>query len=395
MIAFPEDHSRRARPPLRVLHLLAPAPFGGLEQVVRSLASLQRDDARIADVRVATLGEAPEPFARALREASVEVSPIVTPARAYGAQRRALGALCRLHRPDLVHVHGAHADVIGSRSAITTNAAMVSTAHGQVGGDLRNRFYEWLQRRAFARRDAVVAVSRPLALSLIADGTPPERIHVVRNAWRADAAPRPRREARVLLGLPFQGFVVGWIGRITHEKGLDLLIDALATAPMPDLRLAIIGEGSERGALSARAGRTALGRNQRIHWLGGVPDAARTVHAFDVLVISSRTEGTPLVLLEAMAAGIPVVTTAVGGIPDVIDETEGFLVPPGDTGALRAAIDRVQRDPTEARRRARAAAQRLAVESDVERWVDRYAMVYDAALTARRVGTTSRATSAP
>lgn len=384
MIAFPEDHPRPARLPRRVLHLLAPAPFGGLEQVVRTLASLQRDDARIADVRVATLGAPPEPFARALREASVDVLPIVTAGRAYGQQREALGALCRQHLPDVVHCHGAHADVIGSRGATTTSAAMVSTIHGQVGGDLRNRVYEWMQRRACARRDAVVAVSRPLALALIEDGAPPERMHVVRNAWRADAATLPRREARALLGIPAEGFVLGWIGRLSHEKGLDHLLNAVALAPMLDLRLAIIGEGRERATLTARADRTALGRARRVLWLGAVPDASRVIRAFDALVLSSRTEGTPLVLLEAMAAGVPVIATAVGGIPDVIAESEGFLVPPGDTQALREAIDRVQRDPTEARRRGLAASTRAAADSDVERWLDRYTMVYDAALTARR-----------
>ena len=395
MISFPENPPRRVRPPIKVLHVLAPAPFGGLEHVVRSLAILQRTDARIADVRVATLGAPPDPFSRALRDASVEVHPIVTVSRNYGAQRRALGALCALHQPDLVHLHGAHADVIGTRSALRSGAAMVSTVHGQVGGDLRNRLYEWLQRRAFTQRDAVVAVSRPLAETLIEAGTPPERIHVVRNACRAHTASRPKRAARMALGLPVEGFVVAWIGRISPEKGLDVLLDALAESPMPDLYLAVIGDGRERESLTSHAAQTALGRRHRIHWLGNVTDAAQTVHAFDALVISSRSEGTPLVLLEAMSAGIPVIATSVGGIPDVMSEEEGFLVPPEDPSALRAAIDHVQRDPTEARRRTIAASRRCALESDVERWAERYTMVYDAALTARRAGTASPAPSAP
>lgn len=387
MIAFPEDHPRRASRSLRVLHVLAPAPFGGLEHVVRALAILQRADARIADVRVATLGAPPDTFTRALNDASVEVHPIVTATRAYGAQRRALGALCTLHQPDLVHLHGAHADVIGTRAAIRTSAAMVSTVHGQVGGDLRNRLYEWMQRRAFMHRDAVVAVSRPLAETLIQAGTPPERIHVVRNACRVHTASQPKRAARLALGLPVEGFILVWIGRISHEKGLDLLLDALAQSPIPDLHLAVMGDGREREALTLQCARTAFGRMQRVHWLGIVPDAAQTVHAFDALVISSRTEGTPLVLLEAMSAGVPVITTRVGGIPDVISADEGFLVPPGDASAMREAIDLVQRDPTEARRRTIAASQRCALESDVARWAERYTLVYDAALTGRRAGT--------
>ena len=110
--------------------------------------------------------------------------------------------------------------------------------------------------------------------------------------------------------------------------------------------------------------------------LGQIADAARLIPAFDVLVLSSRTEGTPIVLFEAMAARVPVVATAVGGVPDVVGEREALLVPPDRPDALARAIASVREDPGSARARAAAAATRLATEYAVGPWVERYAAVY-------------------
>jgi glycosyltransferase involved in cell wall biosynthesis len=110
--------------------------------------------------------------------------------------------------------------------------------------------------------------------------------------------------------------------------------------------------------------------------LGQVTEAARLIKAFDVLVLSSRTEGTPMVLFEAMAARVPVVATAVGGVPDVVSQNEALLVPPDRPDELASAIAAVRNDPAAARTRADAAAKRLATEYAVGPWVERYAAVY-------------------
>jgi glycosyltransferase involved in cell wall biosynthesis len=368
-----------------VMHVLAPGAVGGLERVVQALAIAQRAHRRLDAVHVATLSTAPvrklEPFFGPLEDAGVHVHTIVTPPRSYARQRAELVALAEQLTPGIVHSHGAHADVLAVKLGESVGAATVTTLHGMTGGDLRNRFYEWAQLRSCRVRDAIVAVSRPLANALLRSDFAPERTHVVRNTWcPGTTAPITRRAAREALGLPQSAFVIGWVGRVSHEKGLDVLLAALSQSPTPDVHLAVLGEGRERPKLAARAATTEFARQGRMHWLGLVPDASRLLAAFNVVVVSSRTEGTPMLLLEAMAAGVPIISTRVGGIPDVLSPAEALLVPSEHPTALAAAIDQVHRDPTAARRRAIAASQRLAREHDVDTWTEQYDSVYEAAL---------------
>lgn len=367
----------------RVMHILAPSSVGGLERVVQSLACAQQADARIGDVHVVTMSQAPvralAVFIEPLREVGVNVHTIVTPPRSYAREREELRAVVEQTMPDIVHTHGSHADVLGGGLGETSGAATVTTLHGLVGGDLKNRLYEWLQRRSCRNRDAIVCVSRKLARDVVRQGFAPERTHVVRNTWRAGATALPRNEARRVLGLPAHGFVAGWVGRVSREKGLDVLVDAMELRPTLDVHLAVIGDGHQRAQLERHTNRSLMAFQGRLHWLGMRPKADTLLAAFDVLVISSRTEGTPMLLFEAMAAGVPVIATTVGGIPDVIGPQEALMVPSEDPRAIWAAIDTVHRDATGARRRAQAAALRLSAEHCLERWSASYASVYDAA----------------
>src|SRR5439155_8355849 len=124
----------------------------------------------------------------------------------------------------------------------------------------------------------------------------------------------------------------------------------------------------------------------RLH--GTIPDVGRQFAAFDVFVLSSHTEGTPIVLFEAMAAGVPIVATRVGGVPDVVSPAEAALVAPADPVALAAEIRAVYRDPAVARARAQRASARLRRDFALAPWLDRYAAIY------RLVGRTTAATGA-
>jgi glycosyltransferase involved in cell wall biosynthesis len=146
------------------------------------------------------------------------------------------------------------------------------------------------------------------------------------------------------------------------------------------IHAAILGDGPERGIEAARAEAIAPGR---VVWLGAIPEAARYFAAFDVFVLSSRAEGLPMVLLEAMAAGTPIVTTNVGGIPDLLSPAEGMLVGPDDPKALAAAIRATLDDPAAATQRARAAQLRQHAEFDVGPWSTRYESIYRDLIAAR------------
>jgi glycosyltransferase involved in cell wall biosynthesis len=276
-------------------------------------------------------------------------------------------------RPDVIHTHGYRADIQGGGVARALRIPTVTTVHGFTGGGWKNRAYELLQRKAFRRFDAVVAVSRPLGRALAAGGVAASRIHVIPNAAPVDRAPLDRSAARRELGLQSDGFVLGWVGRLSLEKGPDILVEALVELP-GDITAVVIGKGRAEPMLRRLAAER--GVTERIRWRGLVPDAGRLFAGFDCFVLSSRTEGTPIVLFEAMAAGAPIVATAVGGVPDVVSSREAVLVSPPDPAALAAGIIRVYADPRSASDRAAAARQRLGEERRVEPWVEQYDAVY-------------------
>ena len=358
-----------------VLQLVAPAEFGGLESVTHALAQGLQGAGH--DVHVVAVLDGPtkqHPFLLPLADSGITTYPLELPGRAYWRERRAIAALCRRIRPDVVHTHGYRPDVVDATVARQLGIPVVTTVHGFTGGGWKNRCYEWLQRRAFRRFDAVIAVSRPLVERLIRAGVPRTRIHEVPNAWRATSPPLDRPAARIVLGLPQDGFVVGWVGRVSPEKGPDVLLDALGRVTDLPLLVSVVGSGVERVGLQARARELGL---SRILWHGALPDAGRLFRAFDVFVLSSRTEGTPIVLFEAMAAEVPVVATRVGGVPDILSPAEAALVPPDDPGALAAELRAVYGDPAQARARARRARGRLQRDFSVAPWIARYERIYE------------------
>jgi glycosyltransferase involved in cell wall biosynthesis len=359
---------------LTIMHLLAPAPVGGLETVVATLAGAQsRAGHRVV---VAPTLSAPEDgghFIASLAGASVQVEPVIVSGRSYLRERRLISEMCRRERVDVVHTHGYRSDIIGGSAGRKAGRPIVTTVHGFAGGGWRNRRYEDLQRLSFRRFDAVVAVSRPLAAQLRTSGVASERLHTVANALAPAPAPLDRGMARSTLGLPTHGIVVGWVGRVSREKGADVFVDAISSLHDRSVHAAVLGDGPERAREQARAEVLTPGQ---FHWLGAVPHAARYFAAFDIFVLSSRTEGLPMVLLEAMAAGIPIVTTGVGGIPDLLSPAEAILVAPDDPGALADAIRGTISDRAASAARAQLAQQRQREAFAVGPWSERYDSIY-------------------
>ena len=374
---------------LSILHVTAPAEVGGLESVVRMLARGHRSMGhRVCVAGIVSPDSSARGFLDSLAGAGVEVIPIVLATRAYARERSAIARLCESLDPSVVHTHGYRSDVIDAGVARSMGIPVVTTVHGFTGGGLRNRIYERLQEHAFRRFDAVVAVSNPIARRLWGRGVPHAHVHVIPNAFDCALPVLDRGAARDVLGIPADQFVVGWVGRLSAEKGPDILVESMPALSISGVSASIVGGGPDEKGLRERAVR--LGITRSIRWHGVVPAAGALFAAFDVLALSSRTEGVPITLLEAAAAGTPIVATRVGGVPDMLSDAEAILIPPGDSRSLAAAIEAVRSDPEAARSRAVAARSRIARDFALGPWLDRYESLYRT-LAVERGGRAGRA----
>jgi glycosyltransferase involved in cell wall biosynthesis len=346
---------------------------GGLERVVTML-SVGEGPSPVHVCAVLEPGKADgHPFIAQLRALGVPVTCVVVGTRNYLREYRALSALVERLQPGVVHTHGYRADVIGGAVARSQQVPTVSTVHGFTGGGRRNRFYERIQTLALRRADAVIAVSAPLVQRLAESGISRHKIHCIPNGFAALADIVPRAAARQRLGITTDALVAGWVGRLSREKGADVMLDALAESDQR-WQLAIIGEGNELDNLQRQAAKLRIG--DRITWHGAIPNAGTLLTAFDAFVLSSRTEGAPITLLEAMNAGVPIVATRVGGVPDIVRSSEAVLVPADHPIMIAQALSMVEREPLAAADRTIQARKRLLQKFSSSTWQKAIRSVY-------------------
>lgn len=264
------------------------------------------------------------------------------------ATRRLIHAL----GPELVHTHMAKAGIIG-RLAATTFAQppfTVHTYHGHVlqgyFGRPQQRLFIELERRLARRTDVLVAVSPEVRDELLSlDIGHHAQYHVIPvglDLTPFASATVSCGSLRARLRVSDRTPVIAIVGRLVPVKDHETLLQALRE--LANVHLAVIGDGELRVRLETRA--RALGLTDRVTFLGWISDLPHVLAGADVVVLSSRNEGTPLALIEAMAAGRPVVATAVGGVPHVVQHREtGLLCPPGNPGELAAAIGQLLNSP--------------------------------------------------
>jgi glycosyltransferase involved in cell wall biosynthesis len=362
---------------------------GGTESVIRGLAvGHHRQGHQVHVIGVVEPEPRDHPFLRSLSETGVTVHPLHLSSRAYLKERRLVRRLLEQIRPDVVHTHGYRPDILDAPLARALGIPTVTTLHGssKLGG--RAAFHEWLQARTLGRFDAVVAVSRVIVHELRQLRIPAERVHYIPNGFVASNEPMARAPAREALGFTDSEVVVGWVARLIPVKACDIFLRAFAACRGLPVQAAIIGDGPERQRLEGLRGE--LGLEQQARFCGAHNPAGPLFSAFDVFVISSRSEGTPITLLEAVSAGVPVVTTSVGGIPDVVGPDEALLVPPENAAALGEAIRLAVENPGAGRARAALATRRLNDEFGAERWLESHETLYRA-LQSRRPAVRRRA----
>ena len=209
-------------------------------------------------------------------------------------------------------------------------------------------------------------------------GIAPHRLKVIPNgvALLPPTTPARRADARQRLGVS-QSFVVATVGRLAPEKNFPLLVDAFASAFAGDAEAALvfIGDGSEREALRTRAAERGIG--DRVFFLGWRRDVAELLPGLDVFALSSFSEGLPMAMLEAMSAGVPVVSTAVGDIPNVVtDAVSGILIPPEDGAAMARAFATLRLAPAQATQLAAAGQRTVTTTYSRDAMVDAYCRAY-------------------
>jgi glycosyltransferase involved in cell wall biosynthesis len=289
----------------------------------------------------------------------------------------ALRDLVRAGGFELVHAHLYASIAAAAFATAGTSSPLVVTEHTEA--PWRGRRARLASRLAYRRAARVTAVSEAIRDVIVDDfGEPSRKVAFVRNAVAAhdgsapDALPPSCQDEDAML--------IGRVGRLQPEKGMEVFLDAAARlAPdWPRAQFLVIGDGPLRDPLERQAER--LGVADRVHFLGFRRDGRAIIANLDVLAISSHSDGSPLAIVEAMLAGVPVVASETGGIPDQVrDGVDGLLVEPGDADALAGALECLFRDEDRISSMGAAARRHAEVEFGYARMVDRIERIYSSA----------------
>lgn len=331
---------------MRVLQLISSGGNYGAEGVVINLAKSLRvlglpsiigvfDNSQNRHVEIAEVA----------RAEGLKVQMIPCRARFDRGAVQAIQACIEDEGIDIVHTHGYKADFYGFAAARPLGTKLIATAHNWTRLTSALRMFAWLDHFVLRRFDTVVAVSEPVAASLLRSGASADKIRTIDNG--IDIGPfedaRPTLAAEIEKG---DRVVVGAVGRLVAEKGFFHLLHAAPgiLADFPDTLFVLVGDGPARVGLEAAA--QDLGVRENVVFAGQRRDMPGVYASFDILVLPSLNEGMPLSILEGLASKRPVVASHVGAMPTVItSERSGLLVKPGDTVALQRAICRLLADP--------------------------------------------------
>ena len=335
--------------PLRVCHLASGDTWAGAEN---QIAMLLPELALHKDAALSAIVLNPGQLAQTLRVRGVATAVFDERSDALLALVKKLVAYFSRQHIQVLHTHGYKAHLLGCVSGRLAGVdRFITTIHGSpepfTGTDkLKMSCYTMLN--SFATRfctDRIITVSNKMRADIAKRAYPP--VDTIHNGIEMTdlGASMSTSEIRHSLGVTPGNLVVGSVGRLVPVKGFGAFLKAgqLVRHELPNVTLLLIGDGPSRTDLMTTAERYGLG--EHVIFTGHRSDVLQLISAMDVFVISSLHEGIPTVLLEAMSVGVPVVSTAVGGMPEVIDESSGFLVEPGNPQKLADAICRVLRAP--------------------------------------------------
>jgi sugar transferase (PEP-CTERM/EpsH1 system associated) len=357
---------------LRVVHVVLSLDCGGLERIV---VALVREGQRRGQCVTVICLERPGTLAPQVEALGAEVICLHKQAGIRLGLIQRVKTLLRELRPDVVHTHQIGALFYAGPPARRAGArVVVHTEHGKHYAARRRT--RWLGRWAGRYAARFFCVSRDIAEEVAACRIVPQaKIDVVANgidtaAFAVHDDPRVLRRA---LGIPEHAPVIGTVGRLNEIKRQDLLLSAVAQ--IPDAHLLLVGDGPRLGALRELA--RDLKIEDRAHFAGYQSQPEMYLRAMDLFALTSRSEGMPLAVLEAWAAGLPVVASRVGGLPDLIEEGRtGLLFAPDDQASLILALSNLLHDQRLTRRLGDAGREQVRSAYSVERMATDYEQVY-------------------
>lgn len=375
---------------MRILHLVHAEGIYGAELILVYLArEMQRLGHEAVIGSIQDPGTGTTEFESFAADCGLEVLPVRIRPRPTPDVVVSLLRTVRSARIDVIHSHGYKADILLGLLPRRWRGPMITTAHGWT---YPPRFtalwlYQLIDRLSLRRLDRVVVVAPHMLQVEAVSKLPAGRTAVICNGipslqqrmednQRRRIKPLPEALIRFLCARP----TLVAIGRLSLEKGFDVLLEAFARAASvhPDFQLALIGDGPQGPALRAQV--TALGLVDRVHFAGYVEGADRALEHASAFVMSSFTEGLPVALLEAMQWKVPIVATRVGAIPLLLGEgSGGLLVPPRNVGALADALGSVMQADTSLRERVAAAYSAATTTYSSARMAREYVAVYERA----------------
>lgn len=375
----------------QVLHTLN---VGGAEVLACRLARGLADSFRFVFVCLDELGT----LGREMRE---EGFPVAILGRRSGLDWGCawrLGRFLRGQRVDLVHAHQYTPFFYALMARMSyRRPPVLFTEHGRHFPDYPRRKRLWANRLLLERRDRVVGVGQSVRQALIDnEGFPPERVDVVYNgiSLAAKTSSGDRQGVRAELGLEDDTPLILQVARLDYLKDHATAVRAMAEVvrQYPQARLVLVGEGPERKAIEDLI--ASMGLRDRVQLLGLRLDVSRLLAGADLFLLSSISEGIPLTIIEAMAAGLPVVATRVGGVPEVVEDGRtGLLAPAGDPVALGAGILKLLTAPARRREMALRGQDRALHEFSEPNMIAAYEKLYRRMLPAQHGKITTTAAS--
>lgn len=376
---------------MKILHVIDSGGLYGAEVVLLHLMEEQKNCGLapiLASIGAPGIEEKPleaEARRRGLRVEAFRMKP--------GPNLPGLWKLLQFGRREgvkLLHSHGYKSNILfGLMPKRLRGLPIITTVHGYTwaGGLSRMLFYQKLDAFCLRFSDQVVLVNGAMRNHPFLRGKKNLNFEIIESGISASGCggASGRCDLRPdIVEFAAKGFTVAAVGRLSREKGFDVLIEAVAglVAEGKDVRLVLMGDGYLKGELMVKVHELAIA--DRVLFSGYVEGAGQYLPHFQLFAMPSLTEGLPMVLLEAMAAEVPIVATCVGGIPDVLDEGEaGVLVGSGDVAALQAGIREVMVRPEAAAERVNYAARRVREVYSSRAMAERYMKIYTALLSDR------------